>query len=130
MGMPFPAGFVFKISQLRLSNDEGNYIPLQMKKLAEWPDGSIKWALIDFFVSLKRSKRVQYELVKSDEYDNLPVKMPVTLRIEKKAEGIEKFYEIGPGRVLTGLMKRTNRRTKVINISTSESLQQFLDSVG
>ena len=44
------------------------------------------------------------------------------------AEGVEKFYEIGPGRVLTGLMKRINRRTKVTNISTAESLKKFLDS--
>ena len=46
------------------------------------------------------------------------------------AEGVENFYEIGPGRVLTGLMKRIKRRTKVTNISTAESLQKFLDSVG
>jgi [acyl-carrier-protein] S-malonyltransferase len=45
-------------------------------------------------------------------------------------EGVENFYEIGPGRVLTGLMKRIKRRTKVTNISTAESLQKFLDSVG
>ena len=45
------------------------------------------------------------------------------------AEGVEKFYEIGPGRVLTGLMRRIHRRTKVTNISTAESLQKFLDSV-
>ncbi len=46
------------------------------------------------------------------------------------AEGVENFYEIGPGRVLTGLMKRIHRRTKVTNISSAESLQQFLDSAG
>ena len=33
------------------------------------------------------------------------------------ADGVEKFYEIGPGRVLTGLMRRISRKTKVINIS-------------
>jgi [acyl-carrier-protein] S-malonyltransferase len=44
------------------------------------------------------------------------------------AEGVEHFYEIGPGRVLTGLMKRIHRRTKVTNISTAESLLTFLDS--
>ncbi|OQY04209.1 MAG: [acyl-carrier-protein] S-malonyltransferase [Planctomycetales bacterium 4572_13] len=45
------------------------------------------------------------------------------------AEGFESFCEIGPGRVLTGLMKRINRRTKITNISTADSLQKFLDSV-
>lgn len=42
------------------------------------------------------------------------------------AEGVENFYEIGPGRVLTGLMKRINRKTKVTNISGAESLQNAL----
>lgn len=37
-------------------------------------------------------------------------------------EGVERFYEIGPGRVLTGLMKRINRKTKVINVSDLASL--------
>jgi [acyl-carrier-protein] S-malonyltransferase len=39
------------------------------------------------------------------------------------ADGVEAFYEIGPGRVLTGLMKRINRKTKVTNISDLGSVQ-------
>lgn len=39
------------------------------------------------------------------------------------AEGVEAFYEIGPGRVLTGLMKRINRKTKVTNISDLGSVR-------
>jgi len=39
------------------------------------------------------------------------------------AEGVESFYEIGPGRVLTGLMRRINRKTKVIDIGTAEALK-------
>jgi [acyl-carrier-protein] S-malonyltransferase len=42
------------------------------------------------------------------------------------ADGVEEFYEIGPGRVLTGLMKRISRRTKVTNISSADSLEEFL----
>jgi len=42
------------------------------------------------------------------------------------ADGVEDFYEIGPGRVLTGLMKRISRRTKVTNISSADSLDEFL----
>jgi [acyl-carrier-protein] S-malonyltransferase len=40
------------------------------------------------------------------------------------AEGVERFIEIGPGRVLTGLMKKISRQTPVVNISTAESLRQ------
>ncbi len=37
------------------------------------------------------------------------------------AEGFTSFYEIGPGRVLTGLMKRIDRKTKVVNVSGADS---------
>jgi len=43
------------------------------------------------------------------------------------ADEIENFYEIGPGRVLTGLMKRIHRKTKVINISSLQSLENFIN---
>ena len=41
-------------------------------------------------------------------------------------EGVEEFYEIGPGRILTGLMKRISRKTKVNNISSAQSLNDVL----
>lgn len=43
------------------------------------------------------------------------------------AEGVEKYYEIGPNRVLTGLMRRINRKTKVINISDAASFDGLAD---
>ncbi len=43
------------------------------------------------------------------------------------AEGVEDFYEIGPNRVLSGLMRRINRKTKVKNISDLASLQKILE---
>ncbi len=42
------------------------------------------------------------------------------------AEGVEDFYEIGPGKVLTGLMRRINRKTKVINVSDLASLKKLI----
>ena len=41
-------------------------------------------------------------------------------------DGVEKFYEIGPGRVLTGLMRRINRKIKVVNISTLQAIEKLL----
>lgn len=40
-------------------------------------------------------------------------------------DGIEKFYEIGPGRVLTGLMRRINRKIKVVNISDLQAIKEL-----
>ncbi len=42
------------------------------------------------------------------------------------ADGVETFYEIGPGRVLTGLMRRINRKANVVNVSTTAAIQQVL----
>jgi [acyl-carrier-protein] S-malonyltransferase len=41
------------------------------------------------------------------------------------ADGVERFYEIGPGRVLTGLIRRISRKTQVINISNLEAIKQL-----
>jgi [acyl-carrier-protein] S-malonyltransferase len=38
------------------------------------------------------------------------------------ADGVESFYEIGPGRVLSGLMRRINRKAKVTDIGSAETL--------
>ncbi len=42
------------------------------------------------------------------------------------ADGAEVFYEIGPGKVLMGLMKRISRKTKVTNISTLQAVKQII----
>jgi [acyl-carrier-protein] S-malonyltransferase len=42
------------------------------------------------------------------------------------AEGVTKFYEIGPGKVLTGLMKRINRKAAVSNISSLAGLSELI----
>lgn len=41
------------------------------------------------------------------------------------ADGVETFYEIGPRRVLTGLMKRINRKANIINISSLETISNL-----
>jgi [acyl-carrier-protein] S-malonyltransferase len=45
-----------------------------------------------------------------------PVRWEETLR-GLLAAGVEKFYEVGPGRVLAGLMKRVNRKAEMVNVS-------------
>jgi [acyl-carrier-protein] S-malonyltransferase len=39
------------------------------------------------------------------------------------ADGVDTFYEIGPGKVLTGLMRRINRKANIINVSSEDSLK-------
>jgi len=37
-------------------------------------------------------------------------------------DGAERFVEIGPGRILTGLLKKISRQTPVVNVSTAEGV--------
>ncbi|MHC4540337.1 MAG: ACP S-malonyltransferase [Planctomycetota bacterium] len=41
------------------------------------------------------------------------------------ADGAETFYEIGPGRVLTGLMRRINRKANIINVSNVQAIKDL-----
>lgn len=50
-----------------------------------------------------------------------PVKWQQTME-KMLADGVEKFYEIGPGKTLAGFMKRIDRSKKVISINTVEDL--------
>jgi len=43
------------------------------------------------------------------------------------ADGVESFYEIGPGRVLTGLMRRINRKIKVVTLGTADAIGALVD---
>ena len=38
------------------------------------------------------------------------------------ADGCDLFWEVGPNRVLTGLMRKIDRKTKTMNLSTAESI--------
>ena len=41
------------------------------------------------------------------------------------ADGVETFYEIGPGRVLAGLMRRIDRRTRVVSLNGRRALAKL-----
>lgn len=45
------------------------------------------------------------------------------------AQDVDTFYEIGPGRVLAGLMRRIHRRANFTSINSKEALEKFLQSV-
>ena len=42
------------------------------------------------------------------------------------ASGITSFYEIGPGRVLAGMVKRNNADAEVANVNDVESIQALM----
>lgn len=40
--------------------------------------------------------------------------------------GADRFFEVGPGRVLTGLMRKINRKVSAVNVSTVDSMNAAL----
>jgi hypothetical protein len=47
-GVPWPRGVLQVADDLRLVDDSGSPIPLQARTLDRWPDGSIRWTLLDW----------------------------------------------------------------------------------
>lgn len=52
LGVPFPKGLLYQASRLRLGDPRSSALPLQVQPLAHWSDGSLKWILLDFQVSV------------------------------------------------------------------------------
>lgn len=71
-------------------------------------------------------------VTKKDEIQNLlleqvtsPVRWEETIR-NMIADGFDEFYEVGPGKVLQGLVKRTNPDVKVFGIDKYTDVEQFI----
>jgi hypothetical protein len=47
-GVPFPPGHLTAAKNVRLLDQRGREVPVQTEVLSRWPDGSIRWLLLDF----------------------------------------------------------------------------------
>jgi hypothetical protein len=47
-GVPFPKGVLGSARNLKLTAGDGKDVPLQVSATGHWPDGSVKWLLLDF----------------------------------------------------------------------------------
>ena len=55
-----------------------------------------------------------------------PVRFDKAIKLMEK-EKVEEYIEIGPGRTLTGFIKKENREANTFNINNLESLEKFLE---
>jgi [acyl-carrier-protein] S-malonyltransferase len=44
------------------------------------------------------------------------------------ADGVERFFEIGPGRVLAGLMRRIHRRANFTSVNSQTAVEKLAES--
>lgn len=56
-GVPFPKGLLHQTASLHLRDAEGGRFPLQSEVTARWPDGSLKWVLLDSRIPLAEGVR-------------------------------------------------------------------------
>jgi [acyl-carrier-protein] S-malonyltransferase len=57
-----------------------------------------------------------------------PVRWVETIQL-LRASGVEKFIEVGPGKVLSGLVRQIDRDARTANIENSESLRNTLETL-
>jgi hypothetical protein len=62
VGIPFPRALLSSVAELGLRDAESKPALLQADCLARWPDGSVKWALLDFILPEIQSGRSAWRL--------------------------------------------------------------------
>jgi hypothetical protein len=58
-GLPWPRGVLPDVSRLRLVDDQGATRALQARALDHWPDGSVRWVLLDWLAESGRELAVE-----------------------------------------------------------------------
>jgi hypothetical protein len=66
------------------------------------------------------SKKIVKELLVKQLKESVQWEKSITTMIDK---GVDTFIEIGPGKTLAGLIKKINRRVKVLNVNTFDSIE-------
>jgi exo-rhamnogalacturonan lyase-like protein len=60
IGVPFPRGRHADLSGLVVHDGGMRPLPTQWDVLARWPDGSVRWALLDFIASVEAGRESQF----------------------------------------------------------------------
>ena len=79
VGVPIARGVLANTNGLRLVNPSGRCVPVQLKPLAYWPDGTIKWLLIDAAMHIDASASDPWFLVEDNAVPEPQVPDPLTV---------------------------------------------------
>ena len=77
VGVPLPCG-AMRQPELEAVAADGRALPSQATVLARWPDGSVRWALLDLLVAAERSSEAQVEV--RVRTGGAPAAAPIALR--------------------------------------------------
>ena len=88
-------------------------------------------------INFKQSKNILISNVTADEISNIDdLKSLLINQIEKRVrwresiinminKGVNQFIEIGPGKVLSGLVKRINKNVKISSINSQSDIESL-----
>ena len=98
--------------------------------LADWLD---RITFSDLEIPLINNADAKFIHTGADAKDSLIRQMQAPVRWEESVrkligKGTGRFVEIGPGKVLSGLMKRIDRSVKTVNVSDPASIEKFMES--
>ena len=86
-GVPFAQGTLRSTDQIQLFDSSGQGLPTAASTLATWPDGSIKWALLDVQADIEPMERKQFALHYGEAIAHAPP--ATTLRSTVRDDRIE-----------------------------------------
>jgi rhamnogalacturonyl hydrolase YesR len=91
-GVPFPMGTLSTNAPVRMADASGKPIPLQVRTSATWRDGSVKWLLLDFPVTVASNDAAQVFL----EYGPGVQAAPLASGIRIQEQGDQFWVDTGP----------------------------------
>jgi hypothetical protein len=65
LGIPFPCNCIHNTKSLTLLDENQNKVPFQAEITAHWHGDSIRWLLIDFFVTCNANNTIEYSLIQN-----------------------------------------------------------------
>ena len=86
-GIPLARNSLKNMESAALFTVDGRQIPLQTEALSLWPDGSIRWLLLDFQIDLKAGEKKNLLLRYGPDTKRSAVANPV--RVEQDTSGVE-----------------------------------------
>jgi hypothetical protein len=96
-GVPFVAGALRDANAVELRREDGGMVPLQTDVLARWPDGSVRWLLLDFQTNLAAGQKQRFALHTTAATSAASPNVAGTLRVVATAE--RTTIDTGPLRI-------------------------------
>ena len=91
-GVPFPREVLDSPDHVRLIGPGGDEHPCEVEEAARWPDGSVKWILLDFPVALDAQATDTYHL----EYGDGVARAPLFSELEVRESSAAIHVHTGP----------------------------------